>query len=220
MKNKERAGFLLRVYNLLYKKYGPRHWWPGDTKLEIIIGAILTQNTAWGNVEKAIRNLKKERLLTVKKISRVSGRRLAGLIRPAGYYNIKAGRIKNFLNFLNGAYGGDIGRMFKTKPERLRNELLGINGVGPETADSILLYAGGKPVFVVDAYTKRIFSRHGYIREGADYGEAQSFFLENLPVDRELFNEFHALIVELGKGLCKSKNPLCNTCPLRRIKNA
>lgn len=220
MKNKKRTGTLLKIYNLLYKKYGPRHWWPGDTKLEIIIGAILTQNTAWGNVEKAIANLKKARLLTVKKISGVSRRRLAELIRPAGYYNIKTGRIKNFLDFLNRKYRGSIERMFRTKSRTLRGELLGINGIGYETADSILLYAGSKPVFVVDAYTKRIFSRHGYIRKEAGYEEVQDFFSRNLPRNEKLFNEYHALIVEAGKNLCKTKKPSCSMCPIRRIKNA
>jgi len=220
LKKKKHTSSLLKIYRLLYKRFGPRHWWPGETRLEVIIGAILTQNTAWANVEKAIRNLKKEKSLTVKKISGISRKRLSGLIRPAGYYNIKSRRIKNFLSFLNIAYNGDINRMFRTKAGKLRQELLGINGIGPETADSILLYAGRKPVFVVDAYTKRIFSRHGYIEGDEDYEEIQLFFLENLPKDTGLFNEYHALIVETGKHLCRSKKPLCNKCPIRRIKNA
>lgn len=211
---------LLNIYRLLYKKFGPRHWWPGDTRLEIIIGAILTQNTAWSNVRKAIVNLKKGRLLKIKALSEVPEKRLAKLIKPAGYYNIKSRRIKIFLNFLNASYGGSIGRMFRRETSILREELLNIKGIGPETADSILLYAGKKPVFVVDAYTKRIFSRHRFMREDTDYTEAQGFFLKNLPADVKLFNEFHALIVELGKSLCKSKKPLCSGCPIQRIKNA
>jgi len=219
LKKPKQSDALKRIYSLLYKHYGPRHWWPGDTRLEIIIGAILTQNTAWTNVEKAIKNLKRERLLTVKGLFRVPKKRLARLIKPAGYYNIKSRRIKNFLDFLNRSYGGNIKEMFRIDLKKLRNELLGVNGIGPETADSILLYAGEKPVFVVDSYTKRIFSRHGYINKDADYEEVQGLFLRNLPAKHGMFNEFHALIVELGKDLCKSKKPLCNTCPIRRVKN-
>ncbi|MFC1624742.1 endonuclease III domain-containing protein [Candidatus Omnitrophota bacterium] len=210
---------MLNIYRLLYNDFGPRHWWPADTRFEIIIGAILTQNTAWNNVRKAILNLKKKGLLKVKALSRISEERLAKLIRPAGYYNIKSRRIKNFLNFLNTVYNGNISGMLKTETRRLREELVNISGIGPETADSILLYAGRKPVFVVDAYTKRIFSRHGFVEEDADYEEVQGLFLENLPEDVGLFNEFHALIVEAGKNLCKSKKPLCNKCPIGRIKN-
>lgn len=220
MKKTKRGKALLKIYKLLYERFGPRHWWPGDTRLEVIVGAILTQNTAWANVEKAIANLKNARLLKVKGLSRVPKKRIARLIRPAGYYNIKSQRIKNFLGFLNTAYGGSIKRMFSTETRRLRTELLEVKGIGPETADSILLYAGEKPAFVVDAYTKRIFSRHGYIREDASYETVQDIFLRHLPEDVRLFNEFHALIVELGKELCKSKKPLCNKCPIRRIRNA
>lgn len=219
MKRTKSTKFLLRIYDLLYNKFGPRHWWPGDTKLEVIIGTILTQNTAWGNVEKAIANLKKRRLLNIKTLSSISEKKLAESIRPAGYYNIKSRRIKNFLTFLNKSHNGSIGKMFKTETQCLRENLLSINGIGPETADSILLYAGEKPVFVVDAYTKRIFSRHGYFKEELGYAETQAVFLKNLPVDTKLFNEYHALIVELGKKLCKSKKPLCKKCPIRRVKN-
>ncbi len=219
MKKIKRTDSLLKIYKLLYKKFGPRHWWPGDTKLEIIIGAILTQNTAWGNVEKAIKNLKKNDLLKVKKLSRVSRKRLAGLIKPSGYYNIKSQRVKNFLDFLNTSYSGSIKRMFKESAKSLREELLNVKGIGPETADSILLYAGKKPIFVVDAYTKRIFLRHRYIDEDSDYQDVQRLFVKNLPNNVKLFNEYHALIVELGKNLCKSKKPLCNICPMRGVKN-
>ena len=220
MKNIKRDNSLLKIYHLLYTRFGPRHWWPGDTPLEIIIGAILTQNTAWSNVEKAIRNLKKVGALDVKRLSGISEKKLAKLIRPAGYYNIKSKRIKSFLRFLNSAYNGSINRMFRTQTRALRDRLLSVKGIGPETADSILLYAGKKAVFVVDAYTKRIFSRHGFISKEAPYEEVQGFFLKNLSLDVKLFNEFHALIVELGKSLCKSMKPLCNECPIRRIKNA
>ena len=203
---------------MLYAGFGPRHWWPGDTKIEIIIGAILTQNTAWANVEKAIGNLKREKVLSVSRLSGISEKKLARLIRPSGYYNIKANRIKNFLRFLNTRYSGSIDKMFGSRLYKLREELLAVKGIGRETADSILLYAGNKPVFVVDAYTKRVFSRHGFIKEDADYEEAQSLFMDNLWKDKGLFNEFHALIVELGKSVCKSKKPLCSLCPIRRIR--
>ncbi len=219
MKKRKEKTSLLKIYKLLFERFGPRHWWPGDTRLEIIIGAILTQNTAWRNVEKAIKNLKKAGLLNVKALSRVPEKRLAGLIRPSGYYNIKAGRVKSFLKFLNIKYNGSIGRMFRAETAVLREGLLNIKGIGPETADSILLYAGERPVFVVDAYTKRIFSRHGCIDENATYEETQEKFSKSLPRDVRLFNEFHALIVELGKNLCRAKKPLCGKCPIRRIKN-
>jgi len=219
LKKIKKAASLLNIYKLLYKNFGPRHWWPGETKLEIIIGAILTQNTAWGNVEKAISNLKKADLLKVKKLSQLPRKRLSMLIKPAGYYNIKSQRVKNFLNFLNTSYNASIDKMFGTKTSRLRQELLDIKGIGPETADSILLYAGQRPVFVVDAYTKRVFSRHSYIQEESSYEEVQGFFVKNLPKDVRLFNEYHALIVELGKNLCKSKKPLCSKCPIRRIRH-
>ena len=219
MNKSNSSEILLTIYKLLYKKFGPQHWWPGETRLEIIVGAILTQNTAWGNVEKAISNLKKEGLLKAGALSRVPKKTLARLIRPSGYYNIKAQRIKNFLSFLNRDYNGKLHKMFATDMHKLKNELLAVKGIGPETADSILLYAGGKPAFVVDAYTKRIFSRHGFLKEDASYDEAQDFFKMNLPLDIRLFNEFHALIVKLGKDLCASKNPLCDKCPIGRINN-
>jgi len=210
---------LLKIYNLLYEKFGARHWWPGDTRLEIILGAILTQNTAWKNVEKAIKNLKRERILKLGPLTRISEKKLAKLIKPAGYYNIKSNRVKNFLSFLNAEYRGNLDRMLKTKTRKLRSELLGIKGIGPETADSILLYAGGKPVFVVDAYTKRVFSRHGFAAQEAEYEGWQQLFQDNLPKDVKLYNEFHALIVELGKEFCSSKNPMCTKCPIRRINH-
>lgn len=211
---------LLKIYHSLCKEFGPRHWWPGDTRLEIIVGAILTQNTAWTNVEKAISNLKKEGLLNIRGLSNIPEKRLAKLIRPSGYYNIKARRVKEFLKFLNTCYNGSINRMLQDELYTLRGKLLGIKGIGQETADSILLYAGQKPIFVVDSYTKRIFSRHGFIDKDADYSQVQSLFMKNLPEDVQLFNEFHALIVELGKSVCKSKEPLCNRCAIHRRQNA
>jgi len=218
LRHKRLKSSLSKIYDLLYAEFGPRDWWPGDTKIEIIIGAILTQNTAWRNVEKAIHNLKKEKALSVGGLSGISEKKLAALIRPSGYYNVKAGRIKIFLKFLNTRYNGSIGKMFRTDLCQLREELLALKGVGQETADSILLYAGSKPVFVVDAYTKRVLLRHGFIGQKADYKEIQSLFMDNLPEDTGLFNEFHALIVELGKSVCKSKKPLCDICPIRSVR--
>lgn len=218
MKDKILKRSLITIYKLLYSRFGPRRWWPGDTRIEIITGAILTQNTAWSNVEKAIRNLKRQRLLSIRGLSGISEKRLGRLIRPSGYYNIKAGRIKNFLSFLNKSYGGSIERMFRSDLYKLREGLLAVRGIGPETADSILLYAGGKPIFVVDAYTKRVLCRHGLIKENAEYKDIQSLFMNNLANDPELFNEYHALIVELGKSMCKSKKPLCSSCPIKTIK--
>lgn len=213
-KDRQISKTLQWLFDRLYQTYGPRHWWPGDTQFEVIVGAILTQNTAWRNVEKAIANLKRGRFLNPKALYALNRRKLAGLIRPAGYFNIKAARIKAFMKFLFFNYGGSLKKMFRTKTEDLRKELLGVNGIGPETADSILLYAGKRPIFVVDAYTRRILSRHALIDAGASYDEIQSLFMNCLPNQERLFNEYHALLVQLGKALCKAK-PDCQNCPLR-----
>lgn len=203
------------VYQKLYLRFGPQNWWPGDSPFEVIVGAILTQNTNWQNVAKAIANLKEAKVLSPKKLYRLSEAKLAKLIRPSGYYNIKAKRIRSFLDFLFKNYGGNLNRMFKRPLRDLRNEILGVKGVGPETADSILLYAGGFPIFVVDAYTKRIFSRYKLIAEDSDYVEVQGMFMQNLKKDVRLYNEYHALIVRLGKEICKKNNPKCEVCPLK-----
>jgi len=204
---------LFDYYQAALKKLGPQGWWPGDTPFEICIGAILTQNTNWKNVEKAIQNLKTRNLLTPKKLYAVSLEELASLIRPAGYFNIKAKRLKNFLKFLVEEYDGDLEKMFEGRLETLREKLLSVKGIGPETADSILLYAGQKPIFVVDAYTKRIFLRHELLSDEADYHEIQRYFMDHLT--DQIFNEFHALIVNIGKSWCKSKQPDCEHCPWR-----
>ena len=206
---------LLCIYNKLYSNFGKQNWWPAQTKLEIIIGAVLTQNTAWPNVEKAINNLRQKKLLAFKKISKLKKDRLANLIRPAGYFNIKAKRLKNVLAFMKENYNGDLRGMQRTSALELRNRLLGINGVGPETADSILLYAFNKPVFVVDAYTKRIFARLGIASKDSSYEDLQRLFMKNLKLDARLFNEYHALIVKLGKDYCKKSKPKCAICPIR-----
>jgi len=202
------------MYERLYRAFGPQGWWPGRTPLEISVGAILTQNTNWSNVARAIRTLKEARCLSFAALRAVQERRLARLIRPAGYFNMKARRLKHFIRYLDRCYAGSFRRMRRRPPQALREELLAVNGIGPETADSILLYALKKPVFVVDAYTRRVLSRHGLVGEDADYGRLQAVFTDHLPARAPLFNEFHALIVRLGKDYCKKSRPLCRGCPL------
>lgn len=211
---KRTACELLEIYNVLYAHYGPQRWWPGDTQFEMMVGAILTQNTNWGNVEKAISNLKRAGALAPGAIHAMPERELAELIRPSGYFNIKAGRLKGFISYFMERYGGSIRRMKKTGCDALRGELLSVKGVGPETADSVLLYALGCPSFVVDAYTKRIFSRHGFFPEDADYHDVRKFFMDRLPKDVKLYNEYHALIVRLGKDRCMKKAGRCEICLL------
>jgi len=203
----------MNIYRKLYRAYGSRHWWPGETDFEVMVGAILTQNTSWRNVEKAIQKLKEKELLSPEGIHRLKKSQLASLIRSSGYYRIKAGRLKSFVDFLFEEYGGNLRRMQRGRLEELRRKVLGVKGIGPETADSILLYGLRKPIFVVDAYTKRILSRHGLISEKASYEEIQNLFMDHLPSDEKLFNEYHALFVHLGKTLCK-KIPRCEICPL------
>lgn len=205
---------LNQMFTQLYAAFGPQHWWPGDTDFEVIVGAILTQNTSWLNVEKAIAKLKSKKLLTAEKLNRLPVKKLAGLIKSAGFYNLKAVRLKNFLQFFFEAYQGKIKLMRANDLASLRKQLLDVNGIGPETADSILLYALNKPVFVVDAYTKRICLRHKLIPAQAEYSQVQDIFMRNLKPDIKLFNEYHALIVKLGKDYCRKQNPKCNLCPL------
>ena len=206
---------LLNIYRTLYRHYGPRHWWPGETPFEVIVGAILTQNTAWKNVERAILNLKKNKILTPEALLKIPRPHLARLIRPAGYFNIKSERLKYFVRFLRASYRGSLRRMFATKLPKLRRELLEVNGIGEETADSILLYAGAKPSFVVDAYTRRVLERHRYLQGDEDYRAIQRIFSSLLPKSLSLYNDFHAQIVEVGKDFCR-KTPQCESCPLRR----
>lgn len=207
---------LVDYFETALKKLGPQHWWPGETPFEVCVGAILTQNTNWTNVEKAIANLKGRGLLDPHKLYRLDPPQLASLIRPVGYFNIKTRRLRSFLKFLLEEYDGDLDRMFAERTETLREKLLMVKGIGPETCDSILLYAGQKSVFVVDAYTKRIFTRHQVLTEEADYHEIQEYFVRHLPDDVKLFNEFHALIVNIGKHWCKSREPDCEQCPWKR----
>ena len=187
-----------------------------NAAFEVMVGAILTQNAAWTNVEKALDNLRSADCLTPETLNRVSTKRLAHLLRPSGYFNMKARRLKNFVSFLYHEYRGDVRRMLKEDPALLRQKLLSVKGIGPETADSILLYAGGFPWFVVDAYTRRIFSRHGLVTDTVNYDDLQDFFMRDLPRDTKLYNEYHALFVKLGKEICRQK-PLCEQCPLLEV---
>jgi len=209
---------LIDLFWNLYNYFGPQYWWPGQSPFEIAIGAILTQNTNWQNVEKAIINLKNHGLLTHKAILEIPHSQLAQLIRPAGYFNIKANRIKSFVEFMEKEFQGNMEKMRHSDIVTARQMLLSVHGIGPETADSILLYALDKPVFVVDAYTARILARHNIIDlENAQYELIQNLFMENLPVDTCLFNEYHALFVRLGKEMCKRKRPKCSPCPLKNL---
>lgn len=208
---------LKEIYQILFRKFGPQHWWPAQTPFEVMVGAILVQNTNWANTERAIRNLKVKKLLSPQKLKVVSVKSLATAIKPAGYFNVKAKRLKNFINFLFKTYGGNLTKMRSQDGEVLRRQLLGVNGIGPETADSILLYALDKPYFVVDAYTRRIFVRHGFLKGKCEYAQVQKFFTQRLPKDRKLYNEYHALIVRLAKDFCRTK-PLCDKCPLEFLQ--
>jgi endonuclease-3 related protein len=201
----------IEIFNAFYSIYGPQEWWPGDSQFEIMVGAILTQNTAWRNVSLAIDNLKSEGLLDLIAFLEAEPERVKTLIAPAGYFNVKYKRLRSFLEYLRGI---DPERFRSAPIDDLRSELLGVNGIGPETADSILLYAFDRPVFVVDAYTRRLFSRLGYSwMETAPYKEVQEFFMRQLPSESGLYNEFHALIVVHCKNICRKK-PLCSACAI------
>lgn len=212
----DRKEILLDLYKRLHEAFGPRHWWPADSVFEVVVGAILTQNTAWRNVTKAIANLKTSHVLTPLDMYQLPVQDLANLIRPAGYYNIKAQRLKHFMEFLFQQAGGDLKRLLARPLCALRNELLAIHGIGPETADSILLYAGNKPTFVVDAYTKRILFRHRLLPEDVSYDETRDFFMDCLEPDVTMYNEFHALLVHLGHAYCLKRNPKCPECPAQQ----
>jgi len=205
------------IYKKLYAYFGPQYWWPADGAFEVIIGAILTQNTNWSNVEKAIANLKENKLLEPVKLYKLSQEKLAGYIRPSGYYNIKAKRLRDFLDFFFKFYQGDFKKMASSGKNILRQRLLSVRGIGPETADSILLYALDKPIFVIDAYTRRILSRHRFILGSADYAEVQGLFMHALRPSARLFNEYHALLVKLAKEFCFKNKPDCQHCPLGSV---
>ena len=207
---------LTEVYRLLLDRYGPQHWWPADAPFEVIVGAILTQSAAWGNVEKAIFNLKQAGALTPVSLRKLPLDELAELIYPSGYYNAKALKIKSCVQHLGDAHQDSLEDLFSLDVPSLRRELLTIHGIGPETADSIVLYAARKPIFVIDAYTRRILLRLGLSPPRNDYSAFQELFMENLPTEEKLFNEYHALLVRHGKEVCK-KAPLCDQCCLRSL---
>jgi len=204
------------IYQRLLGRFGPQHWWPADESFEVIVGAILTQSAAWGNVERAIVNLRGVGALSPRALRELPRPKLAALIHPCGYYNAKALKLKAFALWLGNHYDDDLDRLFALDADDLRQQLLAVHGVGPETADSIILYAAGKPVFVIDAYTRRIISRLGLAPEKESYAAYQKFFMENLPSDAKLFNEYHALLVCLGKNVCR-RQPLCAECCLGDI---
>lgn len=213
MPSKEMRKILQEVYQRLLAALGPQHWWPAQTPFEVMVGAVLTQNTSWANVEKAIRRLKDGGLLSPRALQGLSLPELEELVRPSGFYRVKARRLKALVDWLMEEFQGNLGQMFKRPLDDLRLGLLAVGGVGPETADSILLYAARKPTFVIDAYTRRILSRHRWARRDANYDELKQLFENNLRRGEKLFNEYHALLVVAGKRWCKP-HPVCRGCPL------
>ena len=208
---------LLEIYDLLDTHFGPLHWWPAESAFEVMIGAVLTQNTNWKNVEKSIESLKQAGLLSFSSLLSLPEQELAGYIRSSGYYNLKAKRLQNLLQMIDREYHGDLEAFFRDETRRARLLLLEVKGIGPETADSILLYGGGHPTFVVDAYTHRILSRHSLIPEECDYHYIHDLFMDNLEHDAPMFNQYHALLVRTAKNYCKKTNPLCDQCPLQKL---
>lgn len=208
-----------KLYDVLLAHFGPQHWWPAKTPFEVCVGAILTQNTAWVNVEKAIAVLKKKKLLSPRALRGVSSDRLARAIRSSGYYNQKAKRLKLFARWFGDSMGDSFGSAKGIPTSKLRDRLLAISGIGPETADSMLLYAFGRASFVVDAYTCRVVERHGMIHEGASYSEVKELFESNLRKSVRLYNEYHALLVQLGKHFCRP-TPQCTDCPVSQAAPA
>jgi endonuclease III related protein len=205
---------LLRLYDRLHRRYGPQRWWPARARFEIVVGAILTQNAAWRNVERAIARLRAAGALDVQTVLRLPSARLAALLRPSGTFRVKARRLRAFASHVTRRHGGRLARLLALPLPVLRDELRGIPGVGPETADAIALYAAGRPIFVVDAYTRRILARHRLVAPDADYAAVQALLMTHLPHDPALFNEFHALLVRVGKEHCRTR-PRCEGCPLR-----
>lgn len=208
---------LQQLCDRLAAHFGPLHWWPADSPFEVVIGAILTQNTAWRNVEYAIANLKQAQALTPTAIGQLTELELQQLIRPAGFFRQKAERLQLFVAHLFSCHDGELGHWLAGELEAVRQELLGLKGIGPETADSILLYAGGRPSFVVDAYTRRLLTRLGLLQGDESYEQIRARFMTDLPHDPDLFNEFHALIVEQCKSYCRKRRPQCPDCPLHQL---
>lgn len=212
------AGKALRLYYArMLRELGPQGWWPGRTRLEVILGAILTQNTAWRNAALALQRLRRVRLLSLEKLRKASLNELESQIRPAGFFRQKARAIRNFLAWLDANHAGSLKALFATPAEKLRGNLLQLKGLGPETVDAILLYAGRQPFFVADAYTRRILARHEQVSSKASYAAVQQFLHQHLPADPALFNEYHALLVEVGKRHCKREAPRCDSCPLKEF---
>ena len=215
----QKIGQLLKsIHQRLAGAYGLQYWWPAEEPFEVMVGAILTQSAAWRNVEKAIYNLKAAGALSPQVVKRLPVSELAQIIRPCGYYNAKAVKLKALANWLGYQYSDDISSLFPVDVKILRKQLLSIHGIGPETADSILLYAVGKPVFVIDAYTRRIIDRIGLAPKDVSYDGYQRLFMDNLVADVGLFNEYHALLIKLAKDVCR-KEPLCRRCCLSDICN-
>ncbi len=205
------------AYRLLYTHFGGQGWWPGETPFEVMVGAVLTQNASWSNVTKAIANLKNCGLLSYEALALCSAEEIADHIRSSGYYNLKAKRLRNLLDLIADCYEGKLEKFLNDDLWIARGKLLNVKGVGPETADSILLYACGHPIFVVDMYTHRVFSRHNLVAEESDYQSMQQVFMDHLPNNAQLFNEFHALIVRVATTYCKKNKPLCEQCPLQGL---
>lgn len=205
---------LLDVYHRLHKALGPQEWWPAESPFEMMLGAVLVQNTAWKNVEKAIRQLREEGVLSVTALYKLADNELEELIRPAGYFRVKAKRLRNLLKLIVNEYESDVDMLLSEDTGTLREKLLSVNGIGPETADSILLYAAERPKFVIDAYTYRILARHGWSDYETDYHQMQELFEQSLPDDTQMFNEYHALLVAVGKEFCRKTTPKCEHCPL------
>jgi endonuclease-3 related protein len=211
------GNLLSRYYSALSGRFGPQQWWPARTRLEVILGAILTQNTAWHNATLALRNLRQSGLLSWQGLRRACLPGLEACVRPAGFYRQKARTIRGFVDWLSRQHAGSLHRLFSLPAQELRGQLLSLRGLGPETVDAILLYAAERPMFVADAYTRRVLARHGFVSAAADYHRTQEFLHAHLPRDASLFNEFHALLVEVGKKHCKPRSPHCVGCPLEEF---
>jgi len=213
----EKKNFVRKAYRILLKELGPQNWWPAQTKWEVVIGVILTQNTNWKNVERAIENLNSKGLIDIEKLANASLKDISEAIRPSGYYNQKAKKLKHISTYIKEKYNGNLENFYDKSLEGLRCELISIWGIGKESADSIILYSAEKPIFVVDTYTLRILKRHNVIDENTGYDEVQSLFMESLDKDVNVYNEYHALLVNIGKNYCTKNKPNCELCVLNKL---